>query len=977
MKTDSGYVLGLITDNTAASVDEINRRIKTTESANPDTREPATDILHIASNSLAHRFFKSFPILEQAAHTIAESQEFDDALDSYRSSHRKLVDSLVETVSTSADLSRAQLLNLQERLWRIALSLEIDAELKSLAKSHANEEAATEQAEHAMALSTVLQTCHALETSLLARFDVESDEYDYANETTAAYSMMLSAMVFHLDELLRLDSFNYDLLPDMDWAEETLRSPRGINTPASLYMRLLFKELVDAGDEKESPDMPMSSFFLDYCEFGKALGDQGFYCSSILVLEQYWRAYKEGILSAMPCEPASVFGASLLQAGRTEFAVSVLSSILYDTDWEDDRLNAESLSDEDLPVSEWVYHLGHSTWLYRAHCNLATGLGVLARDYQQAALACASPIAFESASSNPHATAARALRDIAIKETEAASSLDANRKAAPLIRAALKHDEYIASAPTFGVTAQRALRSSYELLRSICPEDSISRSNGLLELQYVDIALDYLGECAELGTRAGSKSTFASPDNFQAWFLSRFQEIAKVWIRNRRRVGQKASMRSDTNAIIETYTRILHRPTRIKGKAFAALSSLLLIRLRSLKIKRSLLCRFDDNERLARRVSDKNPLLACLKQEYWGDTAAKALRAIKRIRSVSNEESCSADIVYYTSTKNACRLFEDLYYPELADYPCSKERCRSAQIPDEDLGPARNCLTLMHASYMNDPSEGSALFKVFESNWKGDLFKHTASEFRDLVFGESFVFIKSFSCCSDQLHMWSMYGRGSDGQDSAGCCVGFSNQMFQEGPSPFIDLWLIDTHGVCILSALKAPDDLDLYQIAYIENSEGRYRFTNGGKSNDRGILSESVEAIGKAIQSIESIPGEKEKKKENEDLIIKLLAPILFLFKDSSYYREEELRLIITRDPTSAGRSEICPIERPNATPLYCVKPFKQVYIDKVILGPKASDAHIVIPHIQYELARICDKAEKNGVRLSPSVFKSKIPYR
>lgn len=288
---------------------------------------------------------------------------------------------------------------------------------------------------------------------------------------------------------------------------------------------------------------------------------------------------------------------------------------------------------------------------------------------------------------------------------------------------------------------------------------------------------------------------------------------------------------------------------------------------------------------------------------------------------------------------------------------------------DSDTPNAKNCLTMMHAHYMNDPNEGIALLQALSNyideveddrNW---LFSTLPpAVFREKLFDQKFVFIKSFTSLVDQLNMWTMYASDrSENSDSNGCCVCIAPETFDM----MVKASKADDSGVLIK---RDKDDYQLYNVAYIDNGKlvGEDKKLEAYYSSLKYLfakLNRTLKKYGRKVDVTLVISS-----------IQQALAPILFLFKDASYQAEKELRLIITRD-----RTDICQIRKTDENPnKLFVMPYHQIYADKIILGPKVKAPDKWIPYLQYELAKMWESWPENkyGER-TPSVRKSSINYR
>ena len=136
-------------------------------------------------------------------------------------------------------------------------------------------------------------------------------------------------------------------------------------------------------------------------------------------------------------------------------------------------------------------------------------------------------------------------------------------------------------------------------------------------------------------------------------------------------------------------------------------------------------------------------------------------------------------IAYYTTLKNATFLFDELIQkkPNLA--PEKKPEHTSEK---ENTIKSKNCLTVVHAQYMNDPYEGLTLLdSLVDGLQDNGLFpKDYSVQFRNGILKESFIFLKSFTEKVDKLFMWNRYASDYDvdGKNSNGCCIQFDPETF-------------------------------------------------------------------------------------------------------------------------------------------------------------------------------------------------------
>ena len=108
-----------------------------------------------------------------------------------------------------------------------------------------------------------------------------------------------------------------------------------------------------------------------------------------------------------------------------------------------------------------------------------------------------------------------------------------------------------------------------------------------------------------------------------------------------------------------------------------------------------------------------------------------------------------------------------------------------------------------------------------------------------------------------------------------------------------------------------------------------------------------------------------KRLNKANRPYFDSLLGKVLYLFKDSSYSYEQELRVIYqTKDNILHTDSD-----KPW---LFVQTPFP-LQLDEVILGPKFPDVSTRVPYLQEQLDLMC---EKTGTE-KPRITLSEIDYR
>ncbi len=340
-------------------------------------------------------------------------------------------------------------------------------------------------------------------------------------------------------------------------------------------------------------------------------------------------------------------------------------------------------------------------------------------------------------------------------------------------------------------------------------------------------------------------------------------------------------------------------------------------------------------------------------------------------QALNNKEK----IAYYTTLDNLKFLFNKLYQDTNDDKPYLVD-LKEKNIDNKIKEGSKNCLTMMHAYYMNDPNEGLTLLNELSKEIdSGDKYpnllfrKLSPVLFRDQLYDGQFVFLKSFTNLIDQLNMWSMYASDRrQNTDSNGCCVCIAPETLDMmDPAPNPAEYLFEAGGIQFRSV---QNDYHLYEVAYVDN---------GKIISKNEQLKENYKKLKKLFVLLnETLYINKLNSDENMEIIHrvlqKTLSPIVFLFKDASYRAEQERRIVIHKD-----KDELDAIGTTNQNPpKLFINPYHQVFVEELILGPKVESPDQWIPYLQYELTKMWETWPKsvNGTR-NPIVRKSNINYR
>ena len=330
-------------------------------------------------------------------------------------------------------------------------------------------------------------------------------------------------------------------------------------------------------------------------------------------------------------------------------------------------------------------------------------------------------------------------------------------------------------------------------------------------------------------------------------------------------------------------------------------------------------------------------------------------------------------IAYYTTLKTATHLFDVLYRENNHVAPSVVGKDKESQYRD-----GINCLTMMHAHYMNDPFEGMALadFVSGTDPYSNVLFyRGDAAQFREDIFRQYYVFLKSFTDKMDDLLMWNRYAsdRNTGSKDSNGCCVQFNTDFFDKVNDS-------ETSGKNML--LDGQDDYALYRVVYICQDGSIQETKNPGlPSYVQGCYKLLIKLLHDVNGDLRkkgyaAIDGsEKEQTKWVRGFVQSALREVIFLFKHDDYADEAEYRLVVTRPHDFLDGIRLIPSE----PDMLCVNPYFQICIDRVILGPNVAKTDPWSIYFQYQMTLMWKRAlgfAENNQMPDFVIEKSKIHY-
>jgi tetratricopeptide (TPR) repeat protein len=295
-------------------------------------------------------------------------------------------------------------------------------------------------------------------------------------------------------------------------------------------------------------------------------------------------------------------------------------------------------------------------------------------------------------------------------------------------------------------------------------------------------------------------------------------------------------------------------------------------------------------------------------------------------------------IYYYTSLSSLQRILED----------------------DEFRQP------IFCANHMNDPNEGQELHKMLVQQISNiellqDLFEkqtNSPAQKRRHELNIEFTFLKAFTENDDALPMWIHYG-----DKGKGCCVKVNPKFFSNFDND-------SDSEEKTLGNKPFDDEYRLYRVLYLQDG----LLPINTDLEIKQLYEEFIKLF--ADLGLQYINYNLETRKAVSNSILKMINSIKYLFKNTDYQYEREMRIVLRRSMSDFERGDLDiqmtkPTEN-NHIPKVFIYTKKPLEIEEVILGPKIAETNEVIPYIAMRLLKLNDYHEEKV-----SIAKSVIEYR
>ena len=240
----------------------------------------------------------------------------------------------------------------------------------------------------------------------------------------------------------------------------------------------------------------------------------------------------------------------------------------------------------------------------------------------------------------------------------------------------------------------------------------------------------------------------------------------------------------------------------------------------------------------------------------------------------------------------------------------------------KNLSKSNNRFRLYNVDYVNDPEEGQVFFKVMNEEHQIDIeklfYESEAISYPSPAYIGSFVRLEEENEQKDKLFLWRTYGK-HDNEEAAGVCLIFNNQQCFSRYATY-QFGSMEEHSDI------PQENLDLYKIHYREKRDNELK-------EELKKLGEQLETMKKFIEGVRA----EETKDALRRLVCELLDSIRFLFKESHYREEKEVRVIQLRygekDESSESKIEV---DVENIPPRFYTKAPENFKFSEVILGPR-----------------------------------------
>lgn len=293
-----------------------------------------------------------------------------------------------------------------------------------------------------------------------------------------------------------------------------------------------------------------------------------------------------------------------------------------------------------------------------------------------------------------------------------------------------------------------------------------------------------------------------------------------------------------------------------------------------------------------------------------------------------NKDDCRKKIIYFYDT--IYNIKNRLKFTVWNDQKiCHYSKIDSLQyLLAKDSNENKSRFRVYNSAYMNDPSEGVAFLDILKDISPSSnevieiLYPYTFNDIQG-EYTYSNTYLGSFSLAKDRLPMWIQYG-----DDGYGCCYVIDKDFFNQKRGIDVDFDCFDKSE----NEVESQNDLpNLFRVRYID-------FSKDNKIQQR--IYEQFEKIGSSLDALKSWIIDNTQIK---NIVVSLIDQIRFLYKDTAYLHEDEVRIIMT--PSDDYVKETVTNVN-NAVPKLYVEIDNGLKCEEIILGPKLQKPMDIVPY-------------------------------
>ena len=283
----------------------------------------------------------------------------------------------------------------------------------------------------------------------------------------------------------------------------------------------------------------------------------------------------------------------------------------------------------------------------------------------------------------------------------------------------------------------------------------------------------------------------------------------------------------------------------------------------------------------------------------------------------------------------------------------------------KSLSTRKRNFRLYNADYMNDPEEGKIFFKII-NEYKKDaeiediekiFYEHKAESYLSPAYIGSFVTFEKEDEHKGKLPLWRTYGK-HDAEEAAGACLIFDKKHFAREPrNQFGSMTQLQKS----ISTSRNKTIKDFNNVQELELYEIHYRNANQKSKNVDNELKELTLDLERVVRFIGNLNSGQDKLRE---LVCELLDSIRFLFKESYYSDENEVRVIKLLSSKRDEPSEpIFDTDMDSIPPRLYIEAPENFRFSEVMLGPR-------VRHVQPQQWQKWFKAQDEDIKIDKSII-------